>query len=334
MLRAGELCVIGAPRAVGKSWFGMNLAVQLGRGHGLLAGTLPVKRSARVLYCQGEIDEWESSCRWQRLSGETPPEGVVETFDPWRLRTVRRRSVWNAGSYEDWSDARLDPRLEATIVEHGIEVLIIDPWAVYFAGNENSNDETEAALATLRELAMRHSVAIVIFHHFGKATDAREPEDHWRGASRLADWPSTRITIQAHYSPKQAEKQGMSRMQARRYVNVSFLRRSTPTEDFAMHLNTDTGWWEPWRPPEAAAAGRKIKIGTSDVVAALEAAGGWWPSTTVAAKALGVAVNTASKLLVVAEAAQVIECFHGLRGATGWQLVDHEQSVCDLRGIE
>jgi hypothetical protein len=311
----------------------MNLALLLARGVGALADTLLVRRKARVLYCQGEIDEWESSRRWRMLLGGEPPPGEVgETFERWRLRPVRHRSTErdrDGSDSTEWTDVDLNPALEEAIVKHRIDVLIIDPWAVYYAGNENSNDETEAALDKLRDLALEHGVAIVILHHPGKATEAREPEDLWRGASRLGDWASTRVTIWPHYTDSKAKKQGMTRQQARRYVDVHFLRRSTPTPDFGMHLDPDTGWWKSWRPPESAAAERKIQIGTAEVVAALEDAGGSWSSTTKAAKDLHCAVNTASKLLAVAEAEGVIERVRGGQ-AIGWQLTTHDKSVPDL----
>ena len=106
------------------------------------------------------------------------------------------------------------PRLEETIAEHRFDLLVIDPWAVYFAGSENSNDETEAALDKFRDLAMRYGLAVLILHHLGKATDARDPEDLSRGASRLADWASTRVTLLPHWTDAAAERQGMTRQQA------------------------------------------------------------------------------------------------------------------------
>jgi hypothetical protein len=329
LLRAGELCVIGAPRAIGKSWFAMNLAILIDRGEGFLAGGLRVVRQANVLYCQGEIDEWESCRRWQMLSGpKSPPTHVAETFDRWRLRTIKRRTSSSGGDnktgrYSDsheWSDAQLDPRLEAAIAEHGIDVLIIDPWAVYFAGNENSNDETEAALDKLRDLSLRYRVAIVILHHIGKGTDAREPEDLWRGASRLADWASTRVTIRPHYNETQARNQGMSRQQARRYADILFLRRSTPTDDFAMHLDPATGWWDYWRATEAVNDDRRSHLDVPELVDACQAAGGSWPSTKQAADALGVAEATARKHLAAAHRQGALEPFNGSRGAHGWRI--------------
>lgn len=323
MLRAGELCVLGAERGVGKSWFAANCAVLLGRGEGYLGGALRVVRPARVLLCSGEVDEWESSRRWRILTGSAEvPEGVAETFDRWRIRTVRRRSSaggsdqasrWSEG--EEWTDASLDERLEQTVVEHGFEVLIIDPWRNFYAGSESSNDEVEAALDKLRDLALRTGVALWVLHHLGKATEAREPEDLWRGASRLADWASTRITLLRHYTDRQAAAQGMTRQQARRYVDVKFLRRSTPTDDFSMAFNGETGWWEKWVAPQEAADARRVHLEVSDVVDACVANGGVLRSLRHAAEALGVAAGTAQKLLAAALRSGAIETARGPRGA-------------------
>jgi hypothetical protein len=330
MLRLGELCVIGGPRAIGKSWAASNAGVLAARGTGYLFGQLRIVRAARVLIAQGEVDEWESFRRWAMLTGdEGPPDGVAETFDRWRIRTTRHRSSSSFGSKADgvqshqsreWIDAVLDGRLEATIVEHGFEILVIDPWAVYFAGAENSNDEVEAALDKLRDLAMRYRLAIVIFHHIGKSTDVREPEDLWRGASRLADWASTRVTLLPHYTDKQAADQGMTREQARRYVDVRFLRRSVPTPDFSMVLDPATGWWSRWVAPQEAADSRRIHLDVPDIVDGLRKAGGAWSSQRKAADDLGLAQETARKLLASAMRAGAIEAVKGERGATIYRL--------------
>jgi hypothetical protein len=112
----------------------------------------------------------------------------------------------------------------------------------------------------------------------------------------------------------------MTRQQARRYVDIRFLRRSTPTDDFSMRLDPDTGWWTRWKPSEDAADARRTHLEPSDIVAACQAAGGSWPSTKQAALALGHANDTALKLLETAERAGAIERFVGPRRATGWRL--------------
>jgi hypothetical protein len=328
MLRAGELCGLCAPRGIGKSWAGMNAGILLGRGEGHLFGQLRIAGPAKVLIAQGEVDEWESWRRWAMLtgSGETPT-GVAETFDRWRLRTTRKRE--SSGSRSDtlshhetdeWVDAVLDGRVEATIAEHGFEVFIIDPWRVYFAGAENSNDEVEAALDKLRDLAMRYGLAVVILAHPGKGTDVREPEDLWRGASRLADWCSTRITLLPHYTEKQAADQGMTREQHRRYVDVRFLRRSVPTPDFSMVLDSETGWWSRWLAPQEAAESRRSHLEVDDVVDACRGAGGAFTSQRQAAEVLGVSQGTAKKVLASAAREGAIEEVPGARGATIYRL--------------
>jgi AAA domain len=318
LLQQGELLVLGAARGIGKSWWGMDLARQLAQGAGRVMGAFTVRRPARVLYCHGEIDEWTAYDRWERLRGDDPlPEGLTETFERWRIRVVTTRVVTGFTSTE-FAEAILDGRLEQTLVLHQVEVLVIDPWAVFYAGRENSNDEVEAALDTLRDLQLRHGLTVVILHHFGKATEGRDPEDLWRGASRLADWASTRITLTPYYTPTQVKAQGMTRHQARLYAEAKFLRRTAASpDDLAIRWNPETGYWERWRAPdpESTPAG----LNAVDVAAKCPAPDGW-PSVLAAAAALDVSQGTARKLLEQAKAQRLLEDFDGPRGARGWRI--------------
>jgi hypothetical protein len=327
LLDAGELTVIGAGRGIGKSWLVLNIATLLGRGVGLLFGHLLVKKACKVLIVQGENSDYESWRRWRVLNGSDAPEGVAETFDRIRVRITRKRSTASSSidgqqssDTTEWVQAELDERLEAAIVEHGFEVVVIDPWAVFYCGNENSNDEVEEALEKLKDLSMRLGVAIIIVHHFGKSLDVREPEDLWRGASRLADWASTRVTLRQHYTAKQAKDQGMTREQARRYADVLFLRRSLPTPDFSIVLDPETCWWSRWVPPAEVAESRKAHLDVPDVVDACREAGGAWPSLSHAADDLGVSRTTARKVFASALRSGAIETSPGLRGAVVYRL--------------
>lgn len=326
-LRAGELTAVVAPRAVGKSFLVFNLAAQLAKGDGQFLGALPVVRQGRTLISQGELDEWGSWSRWRMLIGEdAAPEGVAETFERWRLRIISRRSAGRDHERDqNWSeethDAVLDPRLEATIVANGFDVLVIDPWAVYFAGRENNNDEAEAALDKLRDLAMRTGVALVIVHHISKATEAREPEDLWRGASRLADWASTRVTMLPHYKTEGAwERAGLTRQQARRHLDVHFLRRGTPTEDFSIAWNPRNGWWEKEIHPDKETGGRQFTYNAADVVELCRQMGGDWPSARAATEDMKCSVNTASRALKRAVADGGLETYKSRNGGTGYRL--------------
>jgi hypothetical protein len=325
LLRSGEMCVFGAPRAIGKTWLAYNLAISLARGEGRFLGHLEVRRQAKVLYLQGELDQWGSATRWKLLTGlGTPLPHVAETFDRVRFRTVKRRVVRQRDGVavtDEMVDADIDERIEAAIVAHDIDVVIVDPWAVYLAGAENSNDEVEAVLGTLREITLRTGVAWVIIHHItGKAERSSwtEPEDLWRGATRLADWASTRVTVLPHYTEAQYKELGISRREARRHANVHFLRRSTPTDDFTMRL--DQGWWVAWEPE-----GEETVSPTLALARALSDAGGVWTSMRQAADALGVARATATQRIADAERAGLVQLVEGPNRSTEIHLVEGVQ---------
>jgi hypothetical protein len=323
LLQEGELLVLGAARGIGKSWWGMDLGHQLARGHGRVMGTYTVRHAARVLYCHGELDPWAAHDRWHRLRGtDALPRGLLETFEPWRVRVIRRRTTHSADGLTtstEHVEAELDPRLEATIAAERIDVVILDPWAVYFAGRENANDEAELALATLRRLQLERGLTVVVLHHFGKADRARDPEDLWRGASRLADWASTRVTLLPFYNPEQAKKQGMTRQQARQYADVKLLRRNAATPfDIAIKWNPDTGQWDRWRAPEGE-GDPDTGPTPADVAAKCPTPDGW-RSTLAASAALGMSEGKARAVLEQARQQGLLEDFSGPRGARGWRV--------------
>ena len=338
MLRAGELCVIGAPRASGKSWLAMNLAALVARGDGSVFGTLPVHHGAPVLLCHGETPAWMAAERWRSLLGTCDPGPLAESFDRWRVEVVRTRhqlrSEDGAETHsEDATEGRLDERLRQAVVEHGIRLLIVDPLATFYCGSENSNDEIEAALDTFRLLAGETGTAIVIVHHLGKATSSRDPEDLWRGASRLADAASTRITLLPAYSDDEVEQRGLSPDAARRHMTVRFLRRERPTDGFTARLGPD-GWWQPVteRAPALRSMGSTARYCSPDEVAtALRADGGTWPSVSAASSSLELSKPATTAALERAVEAGLIEERRGRSGARAFSLA---MSPSDERATE
>jgi hypothetical protein len=322
LLNAGEFMVVGAERGIGKTWLGYNIASLLATGDGPLFGRLPIPKKRNVLYLQGELDETQAAVRWKIMHGNgldfgdaTLPQ-VAESFDPVRFRVVRRRRSYKGEGEtfsDEYLDATIDDQLEATIEALGIEVVVVDPWAVFLQGNENSNDEVEAVLSKLREIGMRNNVAFIIFHHLGKARDYAEPEDMWRGASRLADWAANRVTIVRHYSDKKAAEQGLERRDARRYADLKFLRRGAPIDDFSVHLDTD-GWWREWTPDEAEGVGDTYDQTLLD---ALHVHGIFRSSKDAGEKA-GMSPNTANKHLEILLARGLVRREIGARGTHVW----------------
>jgi hypothetical protein len=292
LMRAGELFVIVAARKYAKSWFTYQLAEHVARGEGKFLDRLPVRNAARVLICQGELNPWGAWARWRHLCGDGDPvPGIAETFERWRIRSQRvRTTTHDAESGATYSvehiEAMLDGRLERTVAELGIGLLIVDPWAVFYDGSENSNDETEAALGVLRQLSLNTGAAVGLVHHISKVGEVREPEDLWRGASRLADWCSTGVTMLPHYKTESAwQRAGLNRQQSKRYVDLHFLRRDVATDDFSAAWDPTTGRWSAWdapgvhMPDDGAAA--------HEVADRLLASGGYWRSKAEASFAMG-----------------------------------------------
>lgn len=274
LVAVGEITVFGAPRAMGKTWATMALAEAVSAGRGRLFGSehFDVDRSATVMYLQGELGRTSSHVRWNLATGGKPPH-VAEVFERLRVKTTARR-ISQAADGVTWTDeesvATIDHRLEPLLAELGVELLVVDPWATYFAGNENSNDEVEAAIDAITQMARRVGCAVWIVHHISaKATHGNlaEPEDLWRGASRLADAVATRVTLLPHFTPAKARELGLDRFQARRYGDLHVLARNGPPVP-VVHTQLDRFEWAAWEPvnPEG---GRPPVLSDRDVVDAL-----------------------------------------------------------------
>jgi hypothetical protein len=337
MLRAGELCVIGAARATGKSFLVANIALQVGRGSGELFGALPVRQSTRVLVANGELRPWQTARRWQMLTGgRDVPEGVAETFDHWKVGVERRKSltVTAAGPVSrEWWEGVLDDRVWETVEANQFGLIIIDAWASFYSGEENSNDQTEAALGRLQELSEATGTAVIIVHHFGKSNEARDPEDLWRGASRLPDCANTRVSLLPHFpSEKDAEEQGLNPVEARRYADVHFLRNDEPTDPLVVRLGED-GWWN--RIGNTEGPKRPARLSMDDVAKACEQAGGRFERLSDAKEALGVSREATASILGRAVREGVLVEERGPRGARSFRLArsdggEASQQVLDL----
>jgi hypothetical protein len=326
LILPGDRVVIGGARGAQKTWLLMAAALQMAQGEGLMLGRFSVARPARVLFCHGELpDDGTTFARWEKLvDPDVVPEELYETFTQWRVRLVKRRdSVRDKGGTftTEWTDADLDRTLIDALDEYQPDVLVLDPWRVFFAGEENSNTETEAALDRIAQVASGYGITTLMSHHFSQARQGADPEDWWRGASRLGDWASVRITLQPAYSEKEWKRQGMSRQQARRYATARFLLRRLETpDDFGVRFDPASGLWVPWTPPATGAASRRKTIGPAIVAKKLHAAGGHWASTRIAARALGVSQEKAKAILEEAERDGVVVRFEGPRSAIGWRL--------------
>lgn len=326
----GEVTVFGAPRAMGKTWATMGLAADIAAGHGHAFGSdkFRVTRPGRVMYLQGELGLSASHVRWSLATSNDVPR-IAEVFERLRVKTTNRRITMTADGVT-WTDeesvAVVDDRLEPMLAELGADLLVIDPWATYFAGNENSNDEVEAAIDAITQMARRVGCAVWIVHHItAKASHGNlaEPEDLWRGASRLADAVSTRVTMLPHYTPAKARELGLDRFQARTYGDLHVLQRNGPPVP-VVHCHLEQFRWQHWE-PTITDGGRPTDVRDEDVVRVIRAAGGQIGSKRELLRALDVqSSNAADRCLDRLTQLGVVETGVGRRGATTYRVNEDE----------
>jgi hypothetical protein len=328
LLRAGDGMVVVAPRNLGKSWLVLQLASALANGEPFFLGdtwtpdpgAFAITQQANVLLLLGESRDYELYERLKKLKVAQPQPGtfLVDTSRSAQIivmteyENVRRNG---RDVRQQRSIAELTHNLESTIREHNIAAVFTDPWASFYNGDENSNDQTQRALDVFDQLILLTDIAVIVTHHPSKSSDSKNatPEDTWRGASRLADWADTRLTFKINQGPKQRDRQ---RHEARRTVDVTILSRGPSIPDFVMTADPDTRRWA-INPDEEVSASGTGKLTAERAAAACREAGGF-ASTKAAARYLGVAQGTAKAGLEAAEHNRWVVSTKGDRGATVW----------------
>lgn len=163
-----HLSVLVAPPGAGKSLLTLQLALAAARGEEW-GGFMP-RGPSRVLVVNSEddVDEMRrrlaASVRAMGLDkasladriflADDPSSIVVARTDP-RTKTVTRMPLVD--------------ELIAAVRQQEIDVLVVDPFAETFEGDENSNSEVKWAAAIWREVARQTDCAVLLVHHVSKA---------------------------------------------------------------------------------------------------------------------------------------------------------------------
>lgn len=184
--------VLVAPGGVGKSLLTMQLAINLALGNDW--GGWHISKPSRVLIVNAE-DDYDEMCRRLLAAcdlmkvdqsmlidrvflAEDPQSIVVAKIDP-KTKTVIHTPLVS--------------RLEATIDRDQIDVVIADPFAETFEGDENSNSEIKWAASIWRSIARNRNASVLLVHHTKKyAHEMAGDADASRGAGALVN--SSRIT--------------------------------------------------------------------------------------------------------------------------------------------
>jgi hypothetical protein len=165
--------ISGQPK-VGKTWFGLDLAISVASGTDCL-GTFRVDDPGPVLIYLAEDalpsirERIVALCAWRRLALASLPLYVI-TAPSLRL--------------DDSSDR---DRLTATVARLQPRLLVLDPLIRLHSGDENDARYVSALLGFLRTLSRRHLLAVALVHHLSKKS-RRQLGQALRGSSDLWAW--------------------------------------------------------------------------------------------------------------------------------------------------
>lgn len=188
MLLASHTHILVAPGGSGKSLFTLQFAMMMASGKPW--GGFQPKHPCKTLLINAEDDLNEQR---RRLHGATTVMDLKG--DDLRGKMFIARNV------HDMVIAKIDPRTKSVtrtpmvaalreyIKENDIKVVVVDPFAETFEGDENSNSEIKWAMLVWRdEIARETGCAVYLVHHTtkyasGKAGDA----DAIRGGSAIVN---------------------------------------------------------------------------------------------------------------------------------------------------
>lgn len=187
-----SLCALVAAGGSGKSWFTLILAVSLACGRSLLAEWRPTS-AARVLWIESEDDPDELHRRFRAL---------VEFYEltDEEIALVEQNLIIFAAEAVPFINAEGNTTKGYTWLRNVIRsthphLIIIDPFAHYFSGDENANPAVAAWCNALLDAARlsENRPAIIVAHHTSKAAQAVSDSASARGASSFRD--AARIVV-------------------------------------------------------------------------------------------------------------------------------------------
>lgn len=216
MFLKGAVSVLVAPPGGSKSTLCLLAALAVVTGREDLMG-MHVHGREKVWIYNNEDDVNESRLR---LAAATQHHGISPTD---MLINGKSGLAINSGDVTPLVLAKRDPRsgqlvtqharrLTQQIIEHGIGVLIIDPFAETHQADENSNQEIGQVARWCRAIAKRAGCAVIIVHHTNKPAqfavdEARAGSMHTaRGASALVGVARVSMTLEPMGKKVAAEK--------------------------------------------------------------------------------------------------------------------------------
>jgi hypothetical protein len=183
-LTQAGIAMISAPPKARKSWCVMQMAYGVATGTEWLGFNIPTAK--KVAYVQAELPNWMVAERMIQLYGVDAKLDNITFFHV---------PAANLVTDEDMSN------LVEAVESSGAELVIIDPIANFWQGDENSSSSVNRMFDQLAELQKRN-VSVVLVHHARK-TEANErlSPQHQRGSNVFFARPDAIMTLSPYELP-------------------------------------------------------------------------------------------------------------------------------------
>lgn len=209
VLIRGHVSLLVAPPGAGKSLFTLQLTTAAARG--LAWGGFTPRDSYRALVINSEddvdemrrrlaatlrmMDVTKSSVIDKVFLADRPDKIVVAKTDP-KTKTVTRQPLVD--------------EIIKLVQDNAIDVLVVDPFAETFEGDENNNAEIKWAATFWREVARKAHCSVFLVHHTSKALSGAPGDmNAARGGGSLVGVARVMVTLFA-MSEADAKAFGMS----------------------------------------------------------------------------------------------------------------------------
>jgi KaiC/GvpD/RAD55 family RecA-like ATPase len=183
-LMRGQVTVLVAPPGSGKSLLTLQLAMVCARGHEW-GGWWP-RDCYRTLIINVEEDQVEMQ---RRLYGACMRMDFNQADLVGKIFIAEATDIVVAKADSRTKTVVATPMLEKiiqTIMALKIDIVVVDPFAETFAGDENSNSELKWAAVLWREVARRTNASVLLVHHAKKyAQNMAGDMDAARGGGAL-----------------------------------------------------------------------------------------------------------------------------------------------------
>lgn len=185
LLLRRNVTILVAPPGSGKSLLTLQMGLMMGSG--MTWGGWRPRAPVKSLIINAEDDNDEMR---RRLFAACEEMGITE---PGMLRDRVAIAEAPGDIIIAKADARsktvvrtpMVERLVQTVIDNGFDVLVVDPFAETFEGDENSNSELKWAAVLWREIARRTNAAVMLVHHTRKFGAEAGNMDSARGGGAL-----------------------------------------------------------------------------------------------------------------------------------------------------